>query len=437
MKTIIHLLVIILFTKLIFSQSIVIGTGSSIEVGTGSDVCAGTFGNISGNLTGNGTQCNQSLIQTFQLTVNVSNGWNMVSIPGLHPVNQNVNTWWVGKDPAAGVFRFSGGYQAVTTVVPGTGYWMKHIGARVYNTGDEWPAGGIQIVPNNPVSATAGWNLIGGYHLTVSTSGITTTPGGLITSQVFGYTPGSGYAPATNLTPGYGYWIKLTGPGNIIIPTSLAKSAPVSEYIKSNWGRIILTDAAGKNYILYSVDEEVDLTQYELPPLPPAEMFDVRYGSQRFAELIGSETQTIEMQGIEYPLTVKVEGMTIRLQDETGRIVNQLLKSGEDLVINNPQVEKLKVSSNIIPETYSLEQNYPNPFNPTTTIEFSIPEDLEDVKLTIYDALGQKVAELVNGGLEAGRYSYQWDATKLSSGLYFYQLQTNKYTSIKKMLMLK
>ncbi len=64
-----------------------------------------------------------SPITTFQLTVNVANGWNMVSIPGLHPTNQNVNTWWAFRDPGANVFKYAGGYQTVTDAVPpGTGY---------------------------------------------------------------------------------------------------------------------------------------------------------------------------------------------------------------------------------------------------------------------------------------------------------------------------
>ena len=145
----------------------------------------------------------------------------MVSTPGLHPTDQNVTTWWSGKDPAAGVFRFSGGYLPVTTTVPGEGYWMKHLVANTYNTGDEWPVGGIQIVPNVPITGATGWNLIGGYELNVLTSGITTTPAGLQSGSVFQYA--SGYTVATNLVPGYGYWIKLTGAGSINIPTSLAK----------------------------------------------------------------------------------------------------------------------------------------------------------------------------------------------------------------------
>ncbi len=89
---------------------------------------------------------------TFQFSVSVANGWNMVSIPGLHPTDQNVNTWWQYRDLGANVFKYLGGYQSVTTTTPGTGYWMKHSGTRTYNTGDEWPASGIQIVANTAIS---------------------------------------------------------------------------------------------------------------------------------------------------------------------------------------------------------------------------------------------------------------------------------------------
>ncbi|MDO8550013.1 MAG: T9SS type A sorting domain-containing protein [Ignavibacteria bacterium] len=87
--------------------------------------------------------------------------------------------------------------------------------------------------------------------------------------------------------------------------------------------------------------------------------------------------------------------------------------------------------------SYSLEQNYPNPFNPGTTIGFSVPEDVNNVKLTIYDALGQKITELVNSKLEVGKYSYYWDASNAASGLYIYELRTEKFVSMKKMMLLK
>jgi flagellar hook assembly protein FlgD len=84
-----------------------------------------------------------------------------------------------------------------------------------------------------------------------------------------------------------------------------------------------------------------------------------------------------------------------------------------------------------------LNQNYPNPFNPATTIEFSIPEDVQNIKLTIYNALGENVAELVNKELRAGTYKYTWNAENFASGIYIYQLVTEKFNSTKKMLYIK
>jgi hypothetical protein len=91
-----------------------------------------------------------------------------------------------------------------------------------------------------------------------------------------------------------------------------------------------------------------------------------------------------------------------------------------------------------LPTDFILEQNYPNPFNPSTTISFSLPESA-DVSLTIYNALGQKVTELVNSKLEAGRHSYEWNVPQsgITSGMYIYELRTNDFASIKKMILLK
>ncbi len=89
-----------------------------------------------------------------------------------------------------------------------------------------------------------------------------------------------------------------------------------------------------------------------------------------------------------------------------------------------------------VPEKIVLNQNYPNPFNPATTISFSLPAKL-DVKLTIYNGLGQKVDEIINSTLTAGVYSYSYDGTALNSGMYFYKLQTGDSQFVKKMVLIK
>ena len=370
---------------------------------------------------------------TFQLSVDITDGWNMVSVPGNNPDGQGVDSWWPGR--TGDVYKYSGGYQVITAAIPGEGYWMKNNGAQTYNTGDEWPTGGIEIVAHDPINANAGWNLVGGYENNAPTSGLTTTPPGLITGPVYSYS--GGYQVASTLDPGYGYWVKLSAAGQINIPSAIAKKTEVVNYFKNDWGKIIITDKAGRSYTLYAVKGRTDLKLYELPPAPPSGMFDIRYGSGRIAEDISSTMQEIEMSGVEYPVHVKAEGTNLKIQDVSGKEINTTVKDGETITISNPSVNKLMVTGETIPTEYSLEQNYPNPFNPSTIIEFSLPENSANVKLTIYNALGQRVTELVNKSLQAGKYSYQWNAKNTAAGIYIYELRTDNFVSVKKMMLIK
>ncbi|MDK9699067.1 MAG: T9SS type A sorting domain-containing protein, partial [bacterium] len=90
-----------------------------------------------------------------------------------------------------------------------------------------------------------------------------------------------------------------------------------------------------------------------------------------------------------------------------------------------------------MPKQFRLEQNYPNPFNPITTIEFSLPES-EQVRLTIHNLLGEEVARVANGETyRAGTYRFTFDARTLASGVYYYRLQSNRYTATRKMILMK
>jgi hypothetical protein len=89
-----------------------------------------------------------------------------------------------------------------------------------------------------------------------------------------------------------------------------------------------------------------------------------------------------------------------------------------------------------IPDKFVLYQNYPNPFNPTTNIKFQI-RDSRFVTLKVFDALGREVAILVNENLSAGSYNVDWNASAYPSGVYFYKLQTDNYSEVKKMILTK
>lgn len=118
---------------------------------------------------------------------------------------------------------------------------------------------------------------------------------------------------------------------------------------------------------------------------------------------------------------------------------------GDSLVMNgtytgNGTICGVILSVNVItqnvPKSFDLFQNYPNPFNPVTKIRFDLPKQA-DAKLVIYDALGREISVVVNELLEAGSYDVNWNASDLTSGIYFYKLETEGFTSIKKMILVK
>jgi hypothetical protein len=87
-------------------------------------------------------------------------------------------------------------------------------------------------------------------------------------------------------------------------------------------------------------------------------------------------------------------------------------------------------------EDFNLEQNYPNPFNPTTTITFAVAKT-SNVKLTVYDILGNEISKLIDEELSPGSYQINFNAAALTSGVYFYRINAEDYVSVKKMLLLK
>jgi hypothetical protein len=136
-----------------------------------------------------------------------------------------------------------------------------------------------------------------------------------------------------------------------------------------------------------------------------AKNFGISYLQQEFeAILITNELKGAVIKGIVYGDTSTIVGITDKIPTQ--------------------------------PKEYVLSQNYPNPFNPTTTIKYSIPK-ADIVKLTVYNAIGSKVATVVNEYKQAGNYSVQFNAANLASGIYLYRLESGNYNSAKKFVLLK
>jgi hypothetical protein len=115
--------------------------------------------------------------------------------------------------------------------------------------------------------------------------------------------------------------------------------------------------------------------------------------------------------------------------DENGNAVDDV----EFIVAGTPSAVETDFG---MPNNFYLSQNYPNPFNPSTNISFSIPTE-EFVSLKVFNSLGEEVFELINETKPAGNYSVFFDASRLTSGVYFYQVRSDNFVDTKKMILLK
>jgi hypothetical protein len=100
------------------------------------------------------------------------------------------------------------------------------------------------------------------------------------------------------------------------------------------------------------------------------------------------------------------------------------------------QVTGIDAGRSRIPTAFGLEQNYPNPFNPSTTIHYGLPNKT-DAQLSVFNTLGQQVARLVNGDMEAGYHEVKFNGSGLSSGVYFYRLQAGSFVETRKLILVR
>ncbi|MFA5011455.1 MAG: T9SS type A sorting domain-containing protein [Ignavibacteria bacterium] len=112
-------------------------------------------------------------------------------------------------------------------------------------------------------------------------------------------------------------------------------------------------------------------------------------------------------------------------------------KQIEDILLTKTEENKESATfSNIVPDEYSISQNYPNPFNPNTKINFALPKQ-GFVSLKIYDITGREIKTLVNEVKQAGYYTVDFNGSNLSSGVYFYKIQSGDFSSVKRMVLVK
>jgi len=122
--------------------------------------------------------------------------------------------------------------------------------------------------------------------------------------------------------------------------------------------------------------------------------------------------------------------------DLFGNVIVTGASDGDYITIKYSQTISIQQLSTELPEQFSLYQNYPNPFNPTTKIKFDI-EKAGIIKLKVFDILGKEIATLVNESLNSGSYETEFDGSNIMSGVYFYKLETDNFSEVKRMILTK
>jgi hypothetical protein len=117
-------------------------------------------------------------------------------------------------------------------------------------------------------------------------------------------------------------------------------------------------------------------------------------------------------------------------------VINEFFTNGKSVDLAKSMKEEISLNIGETITDYALDQNYPNPFNPTTTIAYQIPNDGR-VTIKIFDVTGREVTTLVDEFKPSGQYSVKFDASRLSSGIYFYSIRSGDYNAVKKMSLIK
>ena len=361
------------------------------------------------------------------LNVPVNADWNILSVP-LLAADMTYNVLFPGG--ASPAYGYNYGYFVATVLSNGKGYWMK------FNSANNFQINGNPFQPER-MNVNQDWNLIGPFTRNIPVSTILSSPPGIINS-VF-YTYNNGYVAVDTLKVGKGYWIRTTAAGYLYGGSGDNIPAEITTDPFADFTALEFSTEGNGSAKLYLGDASAIGTDYALPPVPPSGIFDARFATDKLVE-DADKTQTIRLNSTQGSTTLKIKnakGKVFRVKDAIdGTIFDKELTEGNQVIIP-ANLENLIIDPEVqTPDRYELSQNYPNPFNPVTTIKYQIPDD-GMVKLIVFDALGREVKTLVNNVQIAGVYEVRFDATDVSSGVYFYKLVTGQFEDLKKMIILK
>lgn len=229
----------------------------------------------------------------------------------------------------------------------------------------------------------------------------------------------------------------------IIVGTPPMAHLEAESATRSGSGMSVKNDVLASNGKYVDIATQTGSITWTLPNVPQAGTYDISFGfklyydtpKEQYINVNGNRVDTLRFEGTK--TTWLEKGTKVDLIQGSNTIQMELFWGYMYL-------DYLAVPSTItgvddidqIPLNYSLEQNYPNPFNPVTNIRFSLPST-QKVVLKIFDVLGREVKTLIDEERSAGNYNITFNASKISSGVYFYRLEAGNFMKVNKMIFLK
>lgn len=385
------------------------------------------------------------------LSLSYNKEWNLIGVPvetaGIHYSD-------IFRNNTGNTYMFTSAYQHASELIHGRGYWVH-----LHDAEDV-------LYESNRVNALSlnlneGWNLVSGPGYAIPETAVEDQQN-IISSAWHGF-DGS-YFTASEIEPGYGYWVRASEDGSITLDYSNAKALASQQkkqpgfYFEASAGFNSLSfisesDTLQTLYFGGQLPDDVPVSRFELPPLPPPEAFDARFSIEE-TNLTETNTPEIKLQlaGNEnLHLLLEAQGReaaerweVVQFADRGYHAARKIIHNGEKFRLQSADISKIKLipqqkdygELHDLPDLYKLEQNYPNPFNPVTQIRFQLPA-ASDVRLDLYDMTGRHVATLVNGRVSAGSHSVSFDSSNLSSGVYIYRLQAGEFQQARRLTVIK
>lgn len=347
-------------------------------------------------------------------------GWHLAGLPLRRTHTDYRQVFTEGEELLAAT---PGGYEAATTMEPGTGYWLRLAGAETVAF-----AGSPVEVP--VATVTEGWNLIAAPF---EPAAIHDAEGVLVAHTLTGFA--GAYGRAEVLEPGRGYWVRAVADGVIALGAEAPPARPVLPFDAEAFHRVELRSGTAEAEVFFGGDlGDVDPASVSRPPLPPAGAFDARLLDDAWAT--SNPGAAVLVRQTSEPTVLTVSGQadfdgtyTLRFYAGDFQLGVATVEVGEEMPIP-ADANRLTVTPAGGTSVDDIEDPvwvtellpvYPNPTGSRTRLGYTLAET-GAVRLEVFNALGQRVATLVEEQQPAGRHGVTFDVSELSSGLYVVRL---------------